>query len=272
MGIIPSRNPWQRRTIPVQEDLPCVYCGYNLRGLALSGRCPECGGSNWDALLRRDIPTLRSALSRTSISCLMLAGWPLVLAALIALSPTSKATPLACIVLLLANALCIAVGGCFWVWMPIAQFSPGNKEQERILVLSALAFIGTTVAGIYTIMLGIAAPAGASTSTAASQGLGIACDAVILLASGQLMVVLAVPARILLALHEYAISRFVQLIQILCIIVGVFALGSLALEMTPQAGTLRPALLTVASATGGLLVLTLGFASLGFHRQSKRAK
>ena len=86
------------------------------------------------------------------------------------------------------------------------------------------------------------------------------------------MVVLAVPARILLALHEYAISRFVQLIQILCIIVGVFALGSLALEMTPQAGTLRPALLTVASATGGLLVLTLGFASLGFHRQSKRAK
>lgn len=272
MGIIPSRNPWQRRTIPVQDDLPCVYCGYNLRGLALSGRCPECGGSNWDALLRRDIPALRSALSRTSVSCLMLAVWPLVLAMLIALSPTSKATPIACIVLLLINVLCIAIGGCFWVWMPMAQFTPGDKEQERILVLSALAFIGTTAAGIYTIALGIGAPAGGTTSTAQPQGLGIACDAVILLVSGQLMIVLAVPARVLLALHEYATSRFVQLIQILCIIVGVFALGSLLLEMTPHAGTLRPALLTVASATGGLLALTLGVASACFHRQSKRAR
>lgn len=272
MGIIPSRNPWQRRTIPVQDDLPCVYCGYNLRGLALSGRCPECGGSNWDALLRRDIPALRSSLSQTSVSCLMLAGWPLILAMLIALSPTSKATPIACIVLLLMNTLCIAMGGCFWVWMPIAQFSPGNKEQERIVVLSALAFIGTTAAGVYTTAMALGASAGGSTSAAVPSGLGIACDAVIMLASGQLMIVLAVPARILLALHEYATSRFVQLIQILCIVVGVFAVGSLLLEMTPQAGTLRPALLTVASATGGLLTLTLGSASVCFHRQSKRAK
>ena len=74
MGIIPSRNPWQPRTIPVQEDLPCVYCGYNLRGLALSGKCPECGGSIWDALLRRDIPSLRSALSNAALSCLTLAA------------------------------------------------------------------------------------------------------------------------------------------------------------------------------------------------------
>src|SRR5688572_1575750 len=27
----------------VNSDLPCHKCGYNLRGLALDGRCPECG-------------------------------------------------------------------------------------------------------------------------------------------------------------------------------------------------------------------------------------
>jgi len=27
------------------EDLPCVRCGYNLRGLKAEGNCPECGAS-----------------------------------------------------------------------------------------------------------------------------------------------------------------------------------------------------------------------------------
>ena len=27
----------------IVADLPCVACGYNLRGLSLDGRCPECG-------------------------------------------------------------------------------------------------------------------------------------------------------------------------------------------------------------------------------------
>lgn len=272
MGIVPSRNPWQRRTIPVQEDLACVYCGYNLRGLPLSGKCPECGGSIWDALLRRDIPALRSALSNAGLACLTLAGWPLILAMLIVLSPTSNATPAAGVALLFINTICMVIGGCFWVWMPIAQFQPGDKEQERILVLTALTFIGATVAGIYTITLSMGAPAAGSISTATHHGLGIAWDAVLLLSAGQMIVVLSVPARILMALHEYAISRVVQLIQILCIVVGVFALGSLLLEMTPHAGNLRLALLVAASVTGGLMTLSLSFATLCFLRQSSRPK
>jgi uncharacterized repeat protein (TIGR04138 family) len=28
---------------PTDQDLPCVDCGYNLRGLLPTGRCPECG-------------------------------------------------------------------------------------------------------------------------------------------------------------------------------------------------------------------------------------
>jgi hypothetical protein len=95
---------------------------------------------------------------------------------------------------------------------------------------------------------------------------------VLLLSAGQMIVVLSVPARILMALHEYAISRVVQLIQILCIVVGVFALGSLLLEMTPHAGNLRLALLVAASVTGGLMTLSLSFATLCFLRQSSRPK
>jgi hypothetical protein len=85
-----------------------------------------------------------------------------------------------------------------------------------------------------------------------------------------MIVVLGVPARVLMALHEYAISRVVQLVQILCIIVGVFALGSLLLEMTPHAGELRQGLLVTASVTGGLMTLALSFATLCFLRQSSR--
>jgi uncharacterized repeat protein (TIGR04138 family) len=31
-------------------DLPCVECGYNLRGLASDGRCPECGADVADSI------------------------------------------------------------------------------------------------------------------------------------------------------------------------------------------------------------------------------
>lgn len=30
---------------PIEFDLPCTSCGYNLRGLTQTGRCPECGAS-----------------------------------------------------------------------------------------------------------------------------------------------------------------------------------------------------------------------------------
>ena len=30
---------------PIEQDLTCMNCGYNLRGLKRSGACPECGAS-----------------------------------------------------------------------------------------------------------------------------------------------------------------------------------------------------------------------------------
>jgi len=35
----------------IDHDLTCVHCSYNLRGLALSGRCPECGEAIADSLV-----------------------------------------------------------------------------------------------------------------------------------------------------------------------------------------------------------------------------
>jgi hypothetical protein len=31
--------------VPSSGDIPCIHCGYNLRGLSEGGRCPECGTS-----------------------------------------------------------------------------------------------------------------------------------------------------------------------------------------------------------------------------------
>ena len=36
---------------PIEQDLPCIFCGYNLRGLTVTHRCPEC-----------ELPALRSYL------------------------------------------------------------------------------------------------------------------------------------------------------------------------------------------------------------------
>ena len=36
----------------LQHDIPCVHCGYDLRGLAGDGLCPECGGAIRESVIR----------------------------------------------------------------------------------------------------------------------------------------------------------------------------------------------------------------------------
>ena len=35
----------------LERDAPCVYCGYNLRGVSITRNCPECGAGACESLL-----------------------------------------------------------------------------------------------------------------------------------------------------------------------------------------------------------------------------
>jgi DNA-directed RNA polymerase subunit RPC12/RpoP len=40
---------------PIRADIKCFGCGYNLRGLERTGRCPECGTRIIEALRARRV-------------------------------------------------------------------------------------------------------------------------------------------------------------------------------------------------------------------------
>ena len=44
----------------ILADVPCLQCGYNLRGTQMAGECPECGHSTLESVLaaRRAEPSL----------------------------------------------------------------------------------------------------------------------------------------------------------------------------------------------------------------------
>src|SRR5512134_1124043 len=61
----PGRRPRRSVSAEIKEDLPCVTCGYNLRGLTGKHRCPECGtpagfSRAGDLLQYAPIPWLRT--------------------------------------------------------------------------------------------------------------------------------------------------------------------------------------------------------------------
>ena len=35
----------------LERDAPCVYCGYNLRGVSITRNCPECGAGACESLI-----------------------------------------------------------------------------------------------------------------------------------------------------------------------------------------------------------------------------
>ena len=39
----PDEEGDDESAIALDKDLPCLHCGYNLRGLKVGGHCPECG-------------------------------------------------------------------------------------------------------------------------------------------------------------------------------------------------------------------------------------
>lgn len=61
----PGRRARRREQLEIDDDLPCVACGYNLRGLTKKHRCPECGtpagfSTSGDLLQYAPVPWLRT--------------------------------------------------------------------------------------------------------------------------------------------------------------------------------------------------------------------
>jgi hypothetical protein len=48
-----AAHPSPPPPLPLEEDVPCAGCGYNLRGLRPTGRCPECGTLVHVSIIRR---------------------------------------------------------------------------------------------------------------------------------------------------------------------------------------------------------------------------
>lgn len=83
-------GPPQRVALRIEQDVPCPDCGYNLRGLRMDGRCPECGRPAVDTFarpLRAATGVLAEMMMRRSSRLVMvqLAWW--VLAGLVAAVP-----------------------------------------------------------------------------------------------------------------------------------------------------------------------------------------
>jgi hypothetical protein len=74
-GLVPTTSA--PAAAAIEQDTPCRKCGYNLRGLSVEGRCPECGTSvgfslqgdllrycdpNWMDALRRGVKCIIAAV------------------------------------------------------------------------------------------------------------------------------------------------------------------------------------------------------------------
>ena len=95
-----SAEPEVRSPEVIGEDLPCVRCGYNLRGLDVTGTCPECGGPveasrSGDLLRFADVGWLTRIFrgSRWIEICSLALAWMAALALILVLRRVAPQVP-----------------------------------------------------------------------------------------------------------------------------------------------------------------------------------
>lgn len=123
----------------VERDVPCVDCGYNLRGLPARDACPECGAPaerslHGDLLVDANVSWLRSVTRGQELiakgAAVMLAAWFMVL--LLPLAALALESSTLALILLIAGAAVFAAGlllaaiGTYW----LTQAEPREAQIE----------------------------------------------------------------------------------------------------------------------------------------------
>jgi hypothetical protein len=265
MSLIPSRNPWQRRTITLQGDLACIHCTYNLRGLPISENCPECGKKIWDSLLTQGISALYRSTERAALLCVAAGATPLLTAALLAMSSTASPIREAIVITLFLAVLCLAVSGIGWFQLPVNEFQPSGRESAWIIALCLLSIAGVVLASIFALTL----------STTDAEWIPRTWDAGIACASAYLMVLLGHAARILFVIQHATVARLLQTAQILCVAAAAVGLAALAMEFSDEPTAVRHAALGVAGMAGVAVMIAMcvgayAFSSFGQGHQNTR--
>jgi hypothetical protein len=151
----------------VTEDRACIQCGYSLRGLAVSGVCPECATPAARSLLGDLLMhSSRQFVARLALGA-RLVWWSLALTliiplammvVLVLLSGLGMASFLAWfwLVLLLALVLvaCAAVTG---LWL-LSSPDPALQQREGPLT-ARWTLRGASVAGVVCLLIGMLRPA-----------------------------------------------------------------------------------------------------------------
>ena len=140
---LPGERDRRTDKIEIEDDLCCVHCGYNLRGLTKRHRCPECGtpagfSLGGDQLKYAPIPwicTVRNGLA--------MFVWSIAIH-LISIVNSLVMPDFAMLLELLSAAL--AVVGAMFVTVPEPTAVPrpgGFGVREAIRVLAFVNFVGT---------------------------------------------------------------------------------------------------------------------------------
>jgi hypothetical protein len=124
----------------VKENVSCIHCDYNLRGLDPAGRCPECGSEIANSVLA-------PILKRTEPSGLPYLKWSVVGVAILALGGLLTAAPL-----WIARLDTSAIGGVLlttglaveiWVFLLslTALWRPPWKDRRAVTAALTVSFI-----------------------------------------------------------------------------------------------------------------------------------
>src|SRR5688500_2739644 len=150
--------PAPRVALRIEHDVPCPDCGYNLRGLRLDGKCPECGRPTIDTFAR----PLRAAtgvlaermIRRAAAMLLILLAWWIASGLALAQLPAVIARP---------GYLAVSVLAGLWLSM-------GVVDGLRLFRRARSRQGGSSkplqdVAGVWLFLLGLSAGAGIACMT-----------------------------------------------------------------------------------------------------------